>query len=416
MMAELALSSVHFREGVDTSYNQHYNYDLVASSSDLESGNLEYSIGYNLPVDLHPSLHPVTNVLEGVNTEERTLNTEYIEETDRVALAKLSLLSCCQRDKRAYYKNVYMLSTVFLLVIGSHYGLVGIQSSINSDLGLVTLAVLNATFVASIVVAPAVIWLLGIRSAMLAACIAQFVYILSNYLLSFYTLIPGAVIGGFSLGIIWITANLYISITACNLAKTINMKTTTVIGNFGGIFYMSIAISLMIGNCISSAFLFARDEGDCMYGNVTLLVNVSASACVCQTDSGFHDATRFFLVSIYGVGDMLAIVVLLIGVGSLPRLVTDSDELRARIVRYLKHSVLSIVQVNFSTKASWLIPLFMLEGFEASYYLGAYTTVSHLCKYCVVDKKATFYSLNKTIVPSMGYVATCVLGPTTFSL
>ena len=380
-MAELVLSSVHFREGVDALYEHHDDYDLVTSSSDVENRNLEYSIGYNLPVDLHPSLHPVTNILETVqdeNTEERTLKTDYVE-ADGIVLAKLSLLSCCHRDHRTYYKNVYMLSTVFLLVIGSHYGLVGIQSSINSDVGLVTLAVLNATFVVSIVIAPAVIWLLGIRSAMLTACIAQFVYILSNYLLNYYTLIPGAVIGGSSLGIIWITANLYISITASNLAKTINIKTTTVIGNFGGIFYMFIAISLMIGNCISSAFLIARDEGACTYSNLTALVNISSSACLCETDSGFQDTTRFFLVSIYGIGDLLAIVVLLIGVGNLPRLVTDSDELRARIVRYLKHSVLSIVQVNLSTKASWLIPLFVLEGLEASYYLGAFTTVSHLC-------------------------------------
>ena len=373
-MAELVLSSVHFREGV---YENHSDYDLVLPSSDVQNRNLEYSIGYNLPVDLHPSLHPVTDILATVESpEERTLKTDYVE-ADGVVFARLSLLNCCQRDRRIYYKNVYMLSTVFLLVIGSHYGLVGIQSSINSDLGLVTLAILNATFVVSIVIAPAVIWLLGIRSAMLAACVAQFLYIISNYLLSFYTMIPGAVIGGFSLGIIWITANLYISITASNLAKLISMKTTTIIGKFGGIFYMFIAISLMIGNCISSAFLFARDEGACTYSNITMVANITASACLCETDSGFQDVTRLFLVSIYGLGDLLAIAVLLIGVSSLPRLVTDSDELRARILRYLKYSVLSIVQVNLSTKAGWLIPLFVLEGLEASYYLGAFTIVSN---------------------------------------
>jgi len=118
----------------------------------LESRNLEYGIGYDLLVNLHP----VTNILETlevVNTKGRTPKTAYVEETDGVVLANLSLLSCCQRDKRMCHKNVYVLSTVFLLVIGSHYGLVGIQSSINSDLGLARLVVLNATFVASIVIA-----------------------------------------------------------------------------------------------------------------------------------------------------------------------------------------------------------------------------------------------------------------------
>ena len=348
--------------------------DFEITEEDLE-GSLVYSIGYQSPV--HISLHQpstyATIATQSIKVEDEKFEGDYVS-VENFPFSNLSLLRCCQRDKRTYYKNIYMLSIVFLLLIGAHYGLVGIQSTINSREGLVTLAILNSLFVASVTIAPAVIWLLGIRNAMLLACVLQVAYVTTNYLFDYGTLVPGAVVGGFSLGIVWVTANLYVSITATNLASTINIKPTVVIGKFGGIFYMFIALSLMVGNMISSIFFAIKDEGNCIR-NTTVMLNHS-NICTCQIGGGFDDVTRYILVSIYGVFDLLAIVVLLLGVGSLPRLVTDNGELRTRVVRYLKHSVLSIAQVHLQTRVTWLIPLFMLEGLEASYYLGTFTTVS----------------------------------------
>ena len=376
----MALLSLHGQFEEDDVVSLHedvidFEYEIT-ENEDLE-GSLAYSIGYQSPV--HVSLHPTstyaTIATQSIKAEDEKLEGEYVS-VENFPFSNLSLLRCCQRDKRTYYKNIYMLSIVFLLLIGAHYGLVGIQSTINSREGLVTLAVLNSLFVASITIAPAVIWLLGIRNALLLACVLQVAYVTTNYLFDYATLVPGAVIGGFSLGIVWVTANLYVSITATSLASTINVKPTVVIGKFGGIFYMFIALSLMIGNIISSIFFVIRDEGNCnVVGNTTVMQNNSI-VCSCQIGGGLDDATRYILVSIYSMFDLLAIIVLLLGVGNLPRLVTDNGELRTRVVRYLKHSVLAIVQVHLRTRVTWLIPLFMLEGLEASYYLGTFTSVS----------------------------------------
>jgi len=348
------------------------DFEYQTEEEDLES-SLAYSIGYHSPV--HISLHPpptyATIATQSIKAEDEKFEGEYVS-VENFPFSNISLLRCCQRDKRTYYKNIYMLSVVFLLLIGAHYGLVGIQSTINSKEGLVTLAVLNSLFVASVTIAPAVIWLLGIRNAMLLACVLQVAYVTTNYLFDYVTLVPGAVIGGFSLGIVWVTANLYVSITATNLASTINVKPTVVIGKFGGIFYMFIALSLMIGNMISSIFFAIKDEGNCIDKNATNQSNV----CTCQIGGGFDNPTRYILVSVYGAFDLLAIFVLLLGVGNLPRLVTDNGELRTRVARYLKHSILSIIQVHLRTRVTWLIPLFMLEGLEASFYLGTFTRVS----------------------------------------
>ena len=289
--------------------------------------------------------------------------------------------------RRVHYKNVYMLSIAFLLIVGVHDGLVGIESTINVDAGLVTLAIENIVFVFSVVVAPAMIWLLGLRNTLLLACALQIGYVCSNYLLSYFTLVPGAIIGGFSLAIAWVAANLYVSISANNLAASANLESNVVLGKLIGIFYTFLAVSVFVGNLISSTVFFGRDEVNCNNdgsrnqsmdnSSNSMIANfTSAGVCSCEIASGIREDTRYILISIYVFGGILSMIVLFFGVGSLPRLIADSDELHTRIYRYLKKSVVSIIKINFRTKGGLLIPLFLLEGLLAGYYLGTFTTVS----------------------------------------
>ena len=359
--------------------------------NDSLHSELAYSVGYSPP----PSSIPLTLATEFSSyrdkDEEKELKTEYVAvEGTGTPSTKLSTLSCCQKDKRVYYKNVYMLSIAFLLLVGVHDGLVGIESTINVDVGLVTLAIENVVFVFSVIVAPAVIWLLGLRNTLLLACVLQIGYVCSNYIRSYFTLVPGAIIGGFSLAIAWVAANLYVSISANNLAASARLEPNVVLGKLIGIFYTFLAVSLLVGNLISSAVFFGRDEVNCdndgmMPGSSNQSLDNSSSSmisnageCSCEITSGIRDNTRYILISIFVFGGILSIVVLLFGVGSLPRLIADSDELRARVYRYLKKSVASIIKINFRTKGGLLIPLFSLEGLLAGYYLGTFTTVSEL--------------------------------------
>ena len=96
----------------------------------------------------------------------------------------------------------------------------------------------------------------------------------------------------------------------------------------------------------------------------------------CDVGSVINDTSRYILVSIFAMGNVIAIALLIITIGNVPRLVTDSGELHARIFHYLKHSLISILRVHFNTKASLIIPVFILEGLQAGYYLGTFTTVS----------------------------------------
>ena len=77
----------------------------------------------------------------------------------------------------------------------------------------------------------------------------------------------------------------------------------------------------------------------------------SFSMCSCDIGSGIREVTRIVLVSIYTLGDILAIVLLLLTVKDVPRIITDSNLLRANVIRYLKNSVVSIVRIHFNTKA-----------------------------------------------------------------
>ena len=359
-------------------------------------GDLPFTVSVVSPTVAVQSIGPITEQAEDEQIEEEHFNSKYILSED-VPSTKFSVLRCCQKDAklRTHYKNFYTLSIIFILLIVAHDGLVGIETTLNLDQGRVTLAVENTLFVSSVVLAPAVIWLLGIRDTMLLACILQVGYISSNYLRSYYTLIPGAIIGGFSLGMAWVAASLYLSVTSTNLGIAINVRPTIAIGKFGGIFFMFISIGLMIGNIFSSIFFILEDELDCDAVGVTitnttgyLLNNSNGSVspelpvCLCDIGYGIRDESRYILVSIYVLIDILAIILLLLTVNQVPRLVPNDGELKVRILRYLKNSVLSIIRVHLNTKVSLLIPIFMLGGLQAGYYLGSFTTVSH-CVYCV---------------------------------
>ena len=328
---------------------------------------LTYSLGYSFASQRSDV------ELISINEDDEQLSSEYVA-VEAFPFEKFSVFRCFREDRRVYYKNVYALSLVFLFLIGAHEGLVGIQTTINSDKGRVALAVENALLVCSVVIAPAVIWLLGIHKSILMACVLQICYVVSNYFRRYYTLIPGAIVGGFSLGIVWVAANLYKSIMAANVAKVTGVRPTVVIGKFGGVFYTFVSISLMLGNLISSMLFIVKEPVTSEEINCSL--NDSMSVCSCDVDSEIVDNTRFILVSIYVVADVVAIVLLLLTVDNVAKLVTDTGRLRVRIMRYLRHSIISIVRVHFSTKASLLIPVFMLEGLQAAYYLSTFTTVS----------------------------------------
>ena len=377
------LSSAHFEETFLDSQSLSIQPDVPDHLDALEA-DFENTLAYSLGYDNSFAAVSLRSPLQFVSTAEddKGLSSEYVS-VGAFPFEKFSMLRCFQKDRRSYYKNLYALSIMFLLLIGSHESLVGIQTTINSNRGLATLAVENAFLVCAVITAPAVIWLLGIRNTMIMCCVLQVVYVASNYARQYYTLIPGAIIGGSSLGIIWVAASLYKSIMATNLASIAKAKPTVVIGRFGGVFYLLISISLMTGNLISSVLFIAKNEVNCGH-NGTMIAperngnnSMSFPVCSCDIVSGIEDRTRYILVSIYAFFNILAITLLLLTVDNVPRLVTDSGTLRVRIVRYLKHSIISIVRVHFNTKAGLLIPVFMLEGLQAGYYIGTFTTVSY---------------------------------------
>ena len=349
-------------------------------------GDLPFTISVVSPTVAVQAIGPIIEQVEDEQIEEH-FSAKYILSED-VPSTKFSVLRCCQKDEklRTHYKNLYALSIVFILLIVAHDGLVGIETTINLDQGRVTLAVENTLFVTSVVIAPAVIWLLGIRDTMLLACILQVGYISSNYLRSYYTLIPGAVIGGFSLGMAWVAASIYLSVTSTNLGIAINVRPTIAVGKFGGIFFMFVSMGLMVGNIFSSIFFILEDELDCDAVDVTIAnttvsnsnesVSHELPVCSCDLGDGIRDESRYILVSIYVLVDILAIILLLLTINNIPKLVPNDGELKVRVLRYLKNSILSIIRVHFSTKISLLIPIFMLGGLQSGYYLGSFTTVS----------------------------------------
>ena len=127
----------------------------------------------------------------------------------------------CRRSNYSYYlKNfiIYIVSATLQYSVAN--GTLNLLTSLaGEEKGFSTLVV---TYIASYmaILAPGLIKSLGCKAVIVIVNIGYLIFSIGNFKAEYYTLIPAAVFGGYSVGTVWICGATYLNILGVSYAQT----------------------------------------------------------------------------------------------------------------------------------------------------------------------------------------------------
>lgn len=306
------------------------------------------------------------------------------------ANAVIQKLQSHKKAKKWGYKNVYGIGISVTLIYSAYYGLTGLQSSINPRIGLVALSVMFAFSFLGAFLAPCVLKIIGTKYSIVASFIGTLSYILANFYPSWFTLLPAAVAAGLTFRLLWAGVHSHITEVAMLTAPVLKKERRYLIGKFSGIYFACYMCSYILGNLISSLFLFLFNQHignadstklDHLNQSDTVSYNETAEedlnyGAVCDIDGSDMDRKIILiLTSVYVIFVVAGIVILLVFVDRLP---TENSffSTKKKITEYLRKPLTDILSILKSFKMCLMAPMMSLWGLELSFVLGTFTKVS----------------------------------------
>lgn len=283
-------------------------------------------------------------------------------------------LSCLKfSEKTKAYKNILGQCTSFVLGFAPFLGLINLQSSVNErdGLGLTTSSVSYASTMVMLLFVPAFIRVFGSKYSLTTSYMLLLLYTCCNFYPDWFTLIPVAIVNGFSLGLLYVSMYTHATSIALKYAPTLQETTQNAIVLFSGAVGSSIQIAMMTGNSISSVVLFNLDVE-----NVTTEVN--NSLCINKKASHLaNNNTYFILLAIYLIMNISGIVIASV---FLDHLGSDAHFMSPMNMCY--SFFINPVKSFFKTLCEWkmllLMPMFILEAVMLGFIHGGFTKVSSL--------------------------------------
>ena len=286
-----------------------------------------------------------------------------------------------RKSKRWAYKNVYGLSLAYVVLFTAFSGLQNLQSSINSagGLGLATLSLLYATFLAAGFITPGFLKLFGTKYSLLFGFICHLIYTLTNYYPSWYTLVPASILIGFASAPIWAAASTHLAEVAMMVAPNLGKKQDYLISKFTGIFFFFFQFSQVPGNLASSLILFPYNEDFTIDSDTNLNISNDyygeGEVCNILAGQSFDVKYLYILVSVYVGFIVTSIVLLLVFVDRLP---TNNSffSTEKKFQLYLKEPLIELLKVLKDRKMLLLAPMVVYNGMELAFAFGTFTEVS----------------------------------------
>ena len=176
-----------------------------------------------------------------------------------------------RRGKYSYYlKNciVYVISAILQYAVAN--GTLNLLTSLaGEEKGFATLVVVYVSAYL-VVFAPGLIKSLGCKTVIVIVNAGYLIFSIGNIRVEYYTLIPVAIFGGYSVGTVWVCGATYLNILGVSYAQ--NHKTTAnkMISYTNGISMFCFSSGTLIGNAVSSLLLLpTRENGVTRIANIT---------------------------------------------------------------------------------------------------------------------------------------------------
>lgn len=159
------------------------------------------------------------------------------------------------QSKWKIYLNLTAISLIWVFAFTAYSGLQNLESSLNPDIGVYSLAIITGGGLISCLLAPTVIFYIGPKGALILSGICLSVFIGANYYPEAPVLLPGAAIYGLSSGILWTAQGAYISTISKQYAAITGDQLEIILSRFFGLFCMAFQSTQIWGNLISSLVL-----------------------------------------------------------------------------------------------------------------------------------------------------------------
>lgn len=288
-------------------------------------------------------------------------------------------------EKKWVVKNVYGVSISMVMVFTAFIGLQNLQSTINSEdnLGIISLSILYGVFVIMGPFTPTILRLLGTKYSLFWGYICYLVYMLTNFVPRWYTLIPGSLLVGLASGPIWAAAGSHLLEVSVKSSTTLNEDKSPLISLFISVFLIVFHLSQLPGNLASSLTLYpytTNSSSDTIDYLLPLTwTNSNESTCNHVDTATFKTSSLYFiLVGLYSVFVLIGIAILLLSVDKLKMLrhVHTTDKNEPWQDEYFKKPLKEIWRVFRSFKMALLAPITLYTGLEIGFSYATFTRVS----------------------------------------
>jgi len=163
-----------------------------------------------------------------------------------------------RQEKKAIYKNLFLISLAFLLLFVAFESMSKLQSSINpvDGLGVWSNAMVYASLILSCMFLPSImIDKLTVKWALVVSVFCYSSYIAAQFYPEFYTLLPTAFVLGLGAAPMWSAKCTYLTQVAHRFAKLEGSDPEAIVVKFFGIFFFFFQCNAILGNIISTAVL-----------------------------------------------------------------------------------------------------------------------------------------------------------------
>ena len=276
-----------------------------------------------------------------------------------------------RRGKYSYYMNnfiVYIVSAILQYSVTN--GTLNLLTSLaGEEKGFATLIV---TYIASYmaIFAPGLIKSLGCKAVIVIVNICYLIFSIGNFKVEYYTLIPAAIFGGYSIGTAWICGATYLNILGVSYAQNHRTTANKMISYTNGVSMFCFSSGCLFGSIISSLLLFpTRDDEAAMATNAT-------EECSLEPE---NLAENKFVYIFRSTMVLMSIVGLILSIFFLDTLREEKIE-RFRILNLLtivKNSLIETGKVWFHPNIGLVTPLLIAGGIGIAFFPGTFSRVSY---------------------------------------
>ncbi|AEE74771.1 UNC93-like protein 3 [Arabidopsis thaliana] len=176
------------------------------------------------------------------------------------------------RAGKCYTRDVHILSISFLLIFLAYGAAQNLETTVNKDLGTISLGILYVSFMFCSMVASLVVRLMGSKNALVLGTTGYWLFVAANLKPSWFTMVPASLYLGFAASIIWVGQGTYLTSIARSHATDHGLHEGSVIGVFNGEFWAMFACHQLFGNLITLALLKDGKEGSTSGTTLLMLV------------------------------------------------------------------------------------------------------------------------------------------------